>query len=46
MELIRDAYGFVNRPAGNATGPGWADNERFDVTIKADRARRHHLRQA
>jgi len=38
MELIREAYGYTNRPAPDVTGPGWIDVERFDVTIKADRA--------
>jgi uncharacterized protein (TIGR03435 family) len=36
MELIREAYGYTNRPAPDVTGPGWIDVERFDVTIKAD----------
>jgi uncharacterized protein (TIGR03435 family) len=37
MELIRDAYGYTNRPASDVTGPGWLDVERFDVVIKGDR---------
>ena len=37
MELIREAYGYTNRPAVDVTGPGWVDVERFDVAIKADR---------
>jgi len=38
MELIREGYGYVLRPASDVTGPGWLDVDRFDVTIKADRA--------
>lgn len=37
MELVREAYGYTNRPAVDVTGPGWLDVERFDVLIKADR---------
>ena len=37
MELVREAYGYTNRPAVDVTGPGWLDIERFDVLIKADR---------
>jgi len=37
MELIREAYGYSNRPAIDVTGPGWIDVERFDIAIKADR---------
>jgi uncharacterized protein (TIGR03435 family) len=37
MELIREAYGYSNRPAIDVTGPGWIDIERFDIAIKADR---------
>ncbi|HZI82205.1 MAG TPA: TIGR03435 family protein [Vicinamibacterales bacterium] len=37
MELIREAYGYSNRPAPDVTGPAWLDVERFDVAIKADR---------
>jgi uncharacterized protein (TIGR03435 family) len=37
MELIREGYGYANRPAPDVTGPGWLDAERFDVLIKADR---------
>lgn len=37
MELIREAYGYTNRPAIDVTGPGWIDVERFDLVIKADR---------
>jgi len=37
MELIREGYGFVRRPANDVTGPDWLDVERFDVNIKADR---------
>jgi len=37
MELIREAYGYSNRPAIDVTGPGWIDIERFDIVIKADR---------
>jgi uncharacterized protein (TIGR03435 family) len=39
IELIREGYGYVRRPANDVTGgPDWIENERFDVTIKADRA--------
>jgi uncharacterized protein (TIGR03435 family) len=38
MELIRDAYGYTQRPASDVTGPGWLDVERFDITIKADQS--------
>jgi uncharacterized protein (TIGR03435 family) len=38
MELIRESYGWVLRPASDVTGPGWLDIERFDVAIKADQA--------
>jgi uncharacterized protein (TIGR03435 family) len=38
MELIREGYGYVRRPANDVTGgPDWLDTERFDVTIKANR---------
>jgi uncharacterized protein (TIGR03435 family) len=37
MEIIREAYGYTNRPAPDVTGPGWLDAERFDILIKADR---------
>lgn len=37
-ELIREAYGYVNRPSDDVTGgPGWVTSERYDVVIKADR---------
>jgi uncharacterized protein (TIGR03435 family) len=36
-ELIRDAYGYRNRPQSDLVGaPGWIDNERYDVEAKAD----------
>jgi|SRR6185369_5625179 len=39
MELVREGYGFVPRPAADVMGgPGWADTERYDVSIKADRS--------
>ena len=35
-ELIRDAYGYRNRPAADVVGgPGWIDSERYDVQAKA-----------
>jgi uncharacterized protein (TIGR03435 family) len=38
LELIREGYGYVRRPAGDVTGgPGWLDVERFDISIQADR---------
>jgi len=36
MELIRESYGYVLRPASDVTGPGWLDIDRFDVAIKAN----------
>ena len=36
MELIREAYGYSNRPAIDVTGPGWIDIERFDIASKAE----------
>jgi uncharacterized protein (TIGR03435 family) len=37
MELIREGYGYVLRPASDVTGPGWLDVDRFDLVIKGDR---------
>jgi uncharacterized protein (TIGR03435 family) len=35
-ELIRDAYGYRNRPAADVVGgPNWIDSERYDVRAKA-----------
>jgi len=35
-ELIRDAYGYRNRPAADVVGgPKWIDSERYDVRAKA-----------
>jgi len=37
MELVREAYGYVRRPNDDVTGgPGWADIERYDVSIRTD----------
>src|SRR5688572_21137620 len=36
-ELIRDAYGYRNRPESDIVGaPRWIDEERYDVEAKAD----------
>jgi uncharacterized protein (TIGR03435 family) len=35
-ELIRDAYGYRNRPTADVVGgPNWIDSERYDVRAKA-----------
>jgi uncharacterized protein (TIGR03435 family) len=37
MELIREGYGYIRRAASDITGPGWLDDERYDVTIQLNR---------
>jgi uncharacterized protein (TIGR03435 family) len=37
MELIREGYGYVGRPASDISGPEWLDAERFDVAITTNR---------
>ena len=38
-EMVREAYGYTQRPAGDVSGgPGWLDSERYDVIVKADRS--------
>ena len=34
MELVREAYGYTNRPAVDVSGPDWLYVERFDVLIR------------
>jgi uncharacterized protein (TIGR03435 family) len=37
MELIREGYGYIRRAASDITGPGWLNDERYDVTIQLNR---------
>lgn len=38
VELIREGYGYVNRPSNDVSGgPGWVTSDRYTVVIKADR---------